>query len=223
MTFEGFDDLALAELLAPLDRVQPARLRRATKRRHRKQLAAVAIAIAALSGGIAVAASTWGPFANIGAVQHPATATDKLPPAVVAQLRSDEAPPGSVDQIGSRLVSQARHLGALPDGHDIYAVPTSKGKLCIVVALLSESCGDPLTHDHPLTMTVDQPGPGSPPLVWGATADGVKSVSFHVGETLVQVPTNGDLYVWQGTPVQAHANVGGATATFADGSNVPAH
>jgi hypothetical protein len=222
MTFEGSDDLALAKLLAPLDRLQPARLRRPPSRRPRKRLAVVAAVIAALSGAVAVAASSWGPFANIEAVQHPATATDKLPSAVVAQLRTDEAPPGSVDQIGKRLVGDARHLGVLADGYDVYAVPTSKGKLCVVVALLSESCGEPLTHERPLTMTVVERGPGSPPVVWGAAADGVESVSFRVGGTLVQVPTRGDAYTWQGTAAQAQASISDVTATFSDGSTVPA-
>jgi len=76
-----------------------------------------------------------------------------LSPAVQAQLHSDLPPSGGVDQIGERLSSSARYFGTLPSGRRVYVVPTSKGRLCVVVADLAESCGDPLTQAEPVTFT----------------------------------------------------------------------
>jgi hypothetical protein len=216
---EHADRETVVALLAPLARVEP--VRRRTRSRHRRAVVgATGLAFAAiLVGGAAVAATSWGPLAGIGAAERPARPTDTLPPAVLAQLRADERPPGTgPDRIGRRLVDQARLLGSLPDGHNVYAVPTTTNRLCIVVANLTESCGDALTHARPITFTVVEPGPGVPPVVWGATANNVASVDFQIGVEDVTAPVHNNFYAWQGTVAQAQASVSKATVTFTDGS-----
>jgi len=182
-------------------------------------VAAGVIALGIVGAG-AAAVTSWGPLSGITSADHTPNAADALPPAVIAQLRADEPPAGAVDAIGKRLITQGRRLGSLPAGNAVYAVPTSKGKLCIVVSTLAESCGEPLNRSHPVTMTVDEPGPGVAPVVWGATADGVVSISFDAASEPITVPVSNNFYVWQGTPAQAQAPIGVATVAFNDGSTV---
>jgi hypothetical protein len=215
----SIEEETVVSLLAPLARVEP--VRRRTRSRHRRAaVAATGLAFAAiLVGGAAVAATSWGPLAGIGAAERPAKPTDTLPPAVLAQLRADERPPGSgPDPIGRRLVDQARLLGTLPDGHDVYAVPTTYNRLCIVVATLAETCGDALTHARPITFTLIEPGRGAAPVVWGATANDVASVRFQIGGQDVTATVHNNFYAWQGTVAQAQAPVSKTTVTFTDGS-----
>jgi hypothetical protein len=212
-------------LVAPLNEIRPQlpQLDSSAPRRWWKPpIIALAVIVVLGVGGAAVAAS-WGPLSAIGAADRPAEPTDTLSPAVIEQLRKNEfSPPGWISPIGTRLVDQARLLGELPDGHKVYAVPTSKGKLCILVAEYAESCGDPLTRARPITLTISKTGPSSPHVIWGATADDVVSVSFEVGGQPVTVPVENNFYAWEG---QATARLGGvspATVTFSDGSSAPA-
>jgi hypothetical protein len=117
------------------------------------------------------------------------------------------------------LIDQARLLGTLPDGTKVYALPSSKGKLCVAVALRAESCSDALTHAHPITEIVMEAGPGTPPVVYGATTNNVASVSFLVGGQPVTVPVHDNFYVWEGSPEQATLPVLSATVTFSDGTS----
>jgi hypothetical protein len=181
--------------------------------------AGLACLITVVAGG-AVAAST-DPLSGIGAAEGPVDESDHVSAAVAAQLKSNEQPPGTgIDRIGERLVEEARLLGELPDGHKVYVVPTSKGKLCIVVAEQAESCGEQLSRSRPITMTVAQPGPGVPPIVWGATIDDVVSVSFAANGSDVSVPVRANFYLWQGSHGASRVTISTATARFADGSRV---
>jgi hypothetical protein len=183
---------------------------------------AFAVVVVLGVGGVAVAAS-WNPLSAIGSADRPAEPTDTLGPAVIEQLRRNEAtPPGWISPIGTRLVDEARLLGELPDGHKVYAVPTSKGKLCILVAESVESCGDPLTRERPITFTLSKTGPSSPHVIWGATANAVVSVSFEVGGQPVTVPVKNNFYAWEGQPTERLSGVSPATVTFSDGTTAPA-
>ena len=173
-------------------------------------------------GGVAVAAS-WNPLSGIGSADRPAEPTDTLSAAVIEQLRKNEfSPPGWISPIGTRLVDQARLLGELPDGHKVYAVPTSKAKLCILVAERAESCSDPLTRERPITFTITKTGPGSPHVIWGATTDDVVSVSFEVAGRPVTVPVVNNFFAWEGQPTARLAGISPAIVTFSDGSSAPA-
>jgi hypothetical protein len=189
-------------------------------------IVALAVIVVLGVGGVAIAAS-WNPLAGIGSADRPAEPTDTLSPAVKEQLRVHETSwPGGISQIGSRLVDQARLLGELPDGHKVYAVPTSKGKLCILVAesarVGGESCHEPLTRAEPITWTMSKVGPAAPLVIWGATTDDVVSVSFEVGGQPVTAPVENNFYAWEGQPTVTLGSVSPATVTFSDGTTAPA-
>lgn len=219
-------------LVARLREIRPQlpKLDRAAQpRRWKSPVIALTVIVLLALGGVAVAGA-WDPLAAIGSADRPAEPSDTLSPAVVEQLRGSElSPPGWVSPIGTQLVEQARLLGELPNGDEVYAVPTSKGKLCILVAdgaergrLSGWSCSDPLGRDRPITMTVSKVGPGSPHVIWGATADDVVSVSFEVGGRPVTVPVLNNFYAWEGQPTDRLSGVSPATVTFSDGSTAPA-
>jgi hypothetical protein len=208
----------LNEIKPRLPQLDPSPPRRSWK----TPVIAVAVVVVLGVGGVAVAAS-WDPLSAIGAADRPAEPTDSLSPAVIEQLRRNEfSPPGWISPIGTRLADQARLLGELPDGHKVYAVPTSKGKLCILVAGSGESCSDPLTRERPITLTISKVGPGSPHVIWGAAADDVVSVSFEVGGQPVTVPVENNFYAWEGQPTARLAGISDATVRFSDGSSAPA-
>ena len=210
----------LNEIKPQLPPLNPSALRR----RWKPPIIALAVILVLGVGGVAVAAS-WDPLSAIGAADRPAEPTDTLSAAVIEQLRKNEfSPPGWISPIGSRLVDQARLLGELPDGQKVYAVPTSKGKLCILVAEYAESCGDPLTRARPITLTIAKAAPGAPHVIWGATADAASvSVSFEVGGQPVTVPVENNFYAWEGQPTARLGGVSPAVVTFSDGTSAPAH
>jgi hypothetical protein len=219
MAAVSHEEERIRELLAPLDRVDAVTLRR--KRRRRTWLTlAVALGIAVLVGGGIAFATRIGPFSGISAADHPQRAQDVLDPAVVAQLRSDEVPGG--DQVGTHDLQSARLVGSLPSGRHVYVVTTSKGRLCVVVARLAESCGNPLTQTEPLTFTVvDRDGPGGEPAVaYGVARDGVKSVSFTVGGRHETVPVRGNWFAYQPPAFVRSDGFSSVTVTLADGSTL---
>jgi hypothetical protein len=179
------------------------------------------VVVGSAISGVAIAGA-WDPLAGIGAADRPAEPTDALSAAAKEQLRRSDLPAGSIDQIGTRLVDEARMLGELPDGTKVYALPTSKDKLCIVAAERASSCHDPVTHDRPITFTISKVGPLSPHVIWGATADDVVSVSFVVAALPVTVPVRNNFFAWEGQPTAKLATVSSAIVTFADGTTAPA-
>jgi hypothetical protein len=181
-------------------------------------LLAAAVLAVLIVVGVALAA-TWGPLSGIGAADHPPRPSDILSGGATADLRqADLSPHDPVDQIGTRLANEARLLGALPDGSKVYAVPSSKGKLCIVVASRAGSCSDPLTHERPVTVTIMRVGPLTGPVLYGAAIDEVRSVSFKVGGIPVTLHVRNNFYAWEGSPDQAQTPISAVTVTFADGS-----
>jgi hypothetical protein len=213
MTIERQEEL-VRRLLAPLDRVEPVALVSNDRGRRRRLSLAVVLACVLAAGGLAAAAVS-GPLSGIFSVDHPRLAGDVLDPATAAMLKSDESPG---DRIGARLVDRSRLLGTLPMGRRVYLVPTSKGRLCVVVARLAESCGDPLTQTAPVTFTVvdpDRSGGGEGPVAYGVARDGVVSVSFAVDGRRETVPVHHDLFAFQGRA--ADRSFSAVTARFADG------
>ena len=206
-------------LLDPLDRIDAVMLSQAPWRRKWLVLAVAGLVAAVIGAGVAFATGA-GPFPGISAADRPREASDLLDPAVVAQLREDEAPGG--DQIGARDVRSARLLGALPSGRRIYVVTTSKGRLCVVVARLAESCGDPLTQSEPATFTVvDADGPGGEAAIaYGVARDGVKSISFTVAGEHVTVPVRRNTFVFQAPASAARATFSTPRVILDDGTTV---
>jgi hypothetical protein len=171
--------------------------------------------------------SAWDPLAGIGSADRPAEPTDTLSAAVKEQLRAHESSwPGGMSQLGDRLVDQARLLGELPDGRKVYAVPTSKGALCLLEAdsasVAGEACYPPLTRAAPITWLISKVGPSAPLLIWGATTDDVISVSSKVAGQAVTVPVENNFYVWVEEPTATLGSVSPATVTFTDGTTAPA-
>lgn len=211
-------------LVAQLDDIRPELPQlqaSATRRRWRPPIIAVAMIVLLAAGGVAVAGS-WNPLSAIDSADRPAKPTDTMSPEVIEQLRAfEQRPPGSASAIGSILDEQARLLGELPNGHKVYAVPSSKGKLCIITED-GGGCMDPLTRERPITFEISKVGPGAPHVIWGATADDVVSVYFKVGGQPVTVPVVNNFFAWEGQPTPKLAGVSPAIVTFSDGSTAPA-
>jgi hypothetical protein len=214
MRIERQEEL-VRRLLAPLDRVEPVTLVSDDRGRRRRRSLALAVACVLGAGGLAAAAVS-GPLDGIFSA-HPRGAADVLDSGTAAMLKSDEV---RGDAIGVRLLDQSRLLGTLPMRRRVYLVPTSKGRLCVVVERLAESCGDPLTQAAPLTFTVvdpDRTGRGEGPVAYGVARDGVVSVSFTVGGRRETVPIHHNLFAFQGRPTDRRFSA--PTARFADGTS----
>jgi hypothetical protein len=209
-------DEVLRSILAPLARVEPVTLREPRRRRRRRTALVLAGAVVAIILAGAAIASGVGPFPGISAANHSARPSDALGPAVIDQLRTDEPPGGDqLDQVGSRRIGGARLVGTLPSGRRVYLVPTSKGKLCVVVARLAESCGDTLTREAPITFTIVDQGQGVPAVGYGVALDGVVSVSFEAGGRAVTVPVRDNLFVYE---APSGTSFSPPSVTFADGT-----
>lgn len=207
----------LEEIRPQLPEIHPS----AARRWWRAPIIALAVISLLVIGGAAVAGS-WNPLSAIGSADRPAEPADTMSAEVVAQIRAFEhRPPGFVSAIGDILDGQARLLGQLPSGHKVYAVPSSKGKLCIS-SERGGGCTDPLTRERPVTFQISKVGPGSPHVIWGATADDVVSVSFKVAGQPVTVPAVNNFFAWEGQPTAKLAGVSQPIVTFSDGTTAPA-
>jgi hypothetical protein len=206
-------------LLAPFERLEPV-TRAGRRRTRRRRLFVYAVAAAIIVTGVALA-SSLNPLSGIGAADHPPTPNDALGPEVQAQLRLDEVPAGGVDQIGGRLDGSARFIGALPSGRKVFVVPTTKGRLCVVLAGMAESCGSRLTQTEPVTFTTVWGHPGERAYAYGVARDGVKSVSFNAGDQRVTVPVEHNLFVYESEPRDSPAGFGAVAVTFTDGTVEP--
>jgi hypothetical protein len=215
------EERLVRSLLEPFDRLAPVTLA-GRRRRRRRLLAYAVVSLGIIITGVAVAGSL-NPWSGIGAADHPQGPNDVLDQALQAQLRSDEPPNGAVDQIGGRLPDSARFVGTLPSGEKIYVVSTKKGRLCVLVARLAESCGYPLTQAEPVTFTATWERAGEPTYAYGVARDGVKSVSFNVGpdNRRVTVPVKHNLFVWESEPSNNVLGFHWVTVTLADGTVQP--
>ncbi len=179
-------------------------------RRWRPILVAAVVVAALVGVGVAIAAG-FGAFDGISAAQHPATAADKLDPALVAAIDAENSAGGGPAGVAGRLLpDSARLVGELADGARIYAVATSDGQLCVLAERLPASnattaegaaamgCGSPLTQSQPATIASFRANQDTPPISWGIALDSVRAVSFMASGQEVTVPVKNNVWVYQG-------------------------
>lgn len=185
--------------------------------------AVLAITVSALAAKPRTEASAGlaNPLGGIAAVDHSATAIDAVDATTSAWLSQTDAA-GRAPQIGSHQLTDARQLGALPDGRPVYLVPTTMDRLCVVAAKMAESCGYPLSQKRPITLTiVDSDGSGGTgPIAYGAAEDGVASVTLTVAGADIRIPVRDNMFVLRGSADEVSSDFTGAAASFADGTTV---
>lgn len=211
------EEQLVTSLLAPFGRIEPVTLGARRRTPRRRLLTYAVLAVALIVSGLALAGSL-NPLRGIGVADHPQAPSDALDENAQAQLRADLVPPGGVDQIGGRLTGFSRLVGTLPSGRRVYVVPTTKGRLCVLVAGLAESCGSPLSQQEPVTFTTTWEHPGEPAYAYGIARDGVQSVSFNAGSRRVTVPVEHNLFAYQSEPRDSPGRFGAITVTLADGT-----
>ncbi|HET9115390.1 MAG TPA: hypothetical protein VFN33_04780 [Gaiellaceae bacterium] len=161
---------------------------------RRRSWLAVAVVAAALVGAVGVGiAAGLGAFDGIGAAQHQQSAGDALDPATAAYVKRS--------LVGIQL-DTARHIGRLPDGHDVYVITGSLNDLCVVVGPPNAEswCGQPLTDAHPATLATYpiSNAAGTAVISWitfGVALDGVTSVSFQPTQAAAGGPSGPELTV----------------------------
>jgi hypothetical protein len=220
MRTAGHEEALVTALLAPLEQVEPVSLGARRRTSRRRLLGYAVIAVGIIISGVAVAGSL-DPLSGIGAADHPRTPADTLDAQVRAQLRADLVPPGGIDQIGGRLTGSSRFVGTLPSGKRVYVVPTTKGRLCVVLAGSAESCGSPLTQNEPVTFTIVWDGPGDRGYAYGVARNGVVSVSFNAGARRVTLPVEHNFFAYETEPRDSPPGFGAVTVTLADGTTQP--
>ena len=209
------------ELAAMTGRSTGSVRKRLSRARAKLVAAVVASALVLAVAGLALGAAGEGPFAGLLAADRPRVAADAVDHYdVIAGSAADAArAAGGVDQIGGHLFDDSRLLGTLPNGRGLFVIPTAKGRLCVLVEDLSESCAYPLTMAQPITFTVadsDRTGGGEGPLAYGVARDGVTSVSFSVGDRRVTVPVERNMFAFQGR--RGDRGFADVVVTFADGT-----
>lgn len=211
------EEQRVRSLLAPYDRVEAVRLR--SKLRPRRAPAALALVISVVAVSSAAIAAVVGPFPGLSNANRPADERDALSAEVVAQFKASEPPGGRVDQIGKRVLDSARLVGTLPSGRKVYAITSTKGRLCVAIEGLSQSCGMQLSDKQPITLTiVDSDGlGGEPPLAYGVARDDVRSVAFTVSGRPITARVSGNLYYVEATPLHSYSSFSAPTVTFTDG------
>jgi hypothetical protein len=181
------EERLVTSVLTPFEQIEPVTLAERRRARRQRLLVYAVLGVGIIVSGVALAGSL-NPLSGIGAANHPRKPSDVLDQSVQAQLRADLVPPGGIGQIEGRLTGSSRLMGTLPSGRKVYVVPTTKGRLCVVVARLAESCGSRLTQEQPVTFTTAWGHPGEPVYAYGVARDGVESVSFNAGARRVTVP-----------------------------------
>jgi hypothetical protein len=202
MTTSFDEEAAIRSLLVPFARITPVTRRRRSRRRLRIALAVVVALLAV--GGIA-AANGLGPFAGIGAADHPPTSSDALDPAMrktIAQI--NERPP--FGPTGRLIVHSARLVTQLDSGRRIYVIATTTNKLCVLIEMnpgksegSAMGCGDPLSQSQPTTEEQIRVNQQTPPLAFGVTRDDVTSVSFRAEGHEKTVPVIDNVWAYEGS------------------------
>jgi hypothetical protein len=224
MTMIG-DDAKLAELLAPLTRIEPVAFAGSQPAERRPLLlrplvlAGIVIGVLALTGfGIV---NGIGIFNGFGAAQNGPTVT--LPSEILAGIKSSNATLADCSRCaGKMLPNTARVIGELPDGTKVYGLADTRGDLCLVGGL--GGCGPPLSDSQPITFGASNESPttGGTFTAGGVAIDGVTSVSFTPvpgNGANVTVPVTDHTWIYQehdSHAVDGHCLV----AHMADGSTV---
>lgn len=179
-----------------------------------------AVVVAALAGtGLAIAASL-GVFNGISAANHPQTSTDKLDSAMADLVADANVGLASIpdSQDGQVVASGSRLIGQLANGANVYVMPTTTNKLCVVTQTTPGSenysgieCLDPLSQTQPTTLESKQG------LTYGVAKDDVASVSFTTSSGQVTVPVKNNVWSYEGDGV----DLSSVTVTFEGGSTQP--
>jgi hypothetical protein len=217
MTTAFDEDAALRELLAPLATVQPA-VRRQRRRRPLTVAIAVAVAVLALVG--IAAADGLGPFAGIGAADHPSTPNDALDPRLQSMIGRINAR-GWIGPTGQLVADSVRFVSQLDGGQRIYVISTTTDELCVLIvehpgvsAGSGMGCGSPLSQVEPTTIASIRDNQQTPPLAFGVARDDVASVSFRAGGEDKSVPVVDNVWAYQGES----SILGSLTVHFRDGT-----
>jgi hypothetical protein len=178
------------------------------------------VALAALVGaGVAIAAGI-GAFDGISAANHPQTSTDKLDAAMVDLVAEANVSLRAIpnDPDGQVVASSSRLIGQLANGANVYVMPTTTNKLCVVTQTTPRSenysgivCIDPLSQSEPTTLV------SKPPLTYGVAQDDVASVSFGTPSGQVTVPVKNNIWSYEGDGV----DLSSVSVAFDDGSTQP--
>lgn len=202
MTTTFDEDARVRELLAPLASVTPVMR---SSRRRRLLALAVAVPITLFTiGGIATAAGI-GPFAGIGAADHPATPGDAIDPAVKAEIdRANNRP--AFGPTGQLIADTARLVTTLDSGRRIYVIATTTNMLCVLIQETPGAsdgsaigCGNPLSQAQPTTEMTIRANQQTPPLSYGVARDDVTSVSFQADGIEKTIPVVNNVWAYEGS------------------------
>jgi hypothetical protein len=181
-----------------------------------RPVVAAAVAVAALAvAGVAIADSL-GAFNGISAANHPQTSTDTLDSAMEALVANANVALAAIpnDPNGQVVASGSRLIGQLSSGANVYVMPTTTNKLCVVVQRTPGSenysgieCRDPLTQRQPTTLE------SKLGLTYGVAQDDVASISFQTPSGQVTVPVKNNVWSYEGD-----VDLSTATVNFDDGS-----
>jgi hypothetical protein len=183
-------------------------------RRRTHRIAGVALAAILLLTGAAVAESLdpLGSFRDMLGAQREATPSDVLPADVRKVLeRSNDVGPMHV------AIDQARLLASLPDGSQLYAVPSSGDDVCLVVGNGGMACGPRVGPDVPI-MWLASSTTGQDTLVAGLARDDVRAVEITIGGKTETVPVRDNTF-WYREPSGWKVPTS-FVAELADGSTV---
>jgi hypothetical protein len=202
MTMPFDEEAAIRSLLAPFARVTPVTRQR---RSRRPLLIVLAVVVALLAAGGIAAANGLGPFAGIGAADHPPTTSDALDPAMrktIARINGR----GSFGPTGGLIAHSARLVTQLDSGRRIYVIATTTNKLCVLIEMnpgksdgSAMGCGDPLSHAQPTTVEQIRVNQQTPPLAFGVARDDVTSVSFRAEGQEKTVPVIDNVWAYEGS------------------------
>lgn len=191
----------------------------------KRYLLGIGLTAALVASALAIARASLGsrgsPLRGLESASDVRSAPDAVDQETAARVRAGDQ---GHDQIGTHLLSESRAVGSLPDGRKVFVLPTSKGRLCVLVERLAKSCGAPLTGDAPVTFTiVDVDGPGGEgPLAYGVARDDVVAVSFTVAGRVETVAVENNMFVFRGSSSDQSGGFSALTVRLADGSSVAA-
>lgn len=175
------------------------------RRRRRRSLVLVGVAAAVLGIGGIAAAEGVGPFAWIGAADHPSTTSDIPTGTIVAKIRQLNSDWLKNTAGGQLLVDTTRLVATLESGRRIYVVATTTGSLCVLEqdapghsSSWGIGCGQPLSNSQPTTVETIRISEEMPPLTFGVARDDVVAVSFTAGGTIKTVPIINNVWVYEG-------------------------
>jgi hypothetical protein len=195
------------------------RLHRARRRGGR--MGASALATVLLIGGVALAQTTpfhpLASFEGLLSAQRATTPGDAVPASVRMQFGRSH--------IAGLQIDQTRLMETFPDNGRLYAAPTDKGLLCLVLIVspgngAGAACGPQLSARIPISAITFQADSGSRILIAVVARDDVKSVSFRMGGALRTVQVKGNAFWYRGSPGTSFAVARSYIVHLDDGRSV---